>query len=128
MSKGRASSRLFGCSIDRAAVTVSISAADPATPCGFVGGQAPCIWGGYDYAKLIKKIQFIEAYNIGSSQAIIRSLKDAGRMGRDAGIFLRGWLRRQRPVLKDPFAVFSAPWFASRSICEGWRPVPNCNQ
>jgi hypothetical protein len=47
---------------------------DPATPCGFVGGQAPCIWGGYDYAKLLKKIQFIEAYNLGSAQAIIRSL------------------------------------------------------
>ncbi len=47
--------------------------ADPDTPCGFVGGQAPNMWGGYDYAKLMKKIQFIEAYNLGSSQAIIRS-------------------------------------------------------
>jgi hypothetical protein len=49
------------------------NSADPDTPCGFVGGQSPNIWGGYDYAKLIKKIQFIEAYNLGSSQAIIRS-------------------------------------------------------
>lgn len=48
--------------------------ADPDTPCGFVGGQGPGIWGGYDYAKLMKKTQFIEAYNIGSAQAIIRSL------------------------------------------------------
>ena len=47
--------------------------ADPDTPCGFVGGQSPNIWGGYDYAKLTKKIQFIEAYNLGSAQAIIRS-------------------------------------------------------
>jgi hypothetical protein len=31
------------------------------------------MWGGYDYAKLMKKVQFIEAYNLGSSQAIIRS-------------------------------------------------------
>lgn len=46
---------------------------DPQTPCGFVGGQSPNMWGGYDYAKLMKKIQFIEAYDIGSSQAIIRS-------------------------------------------------------
>lgn len=46
---------------------------DPETPCGFVGGQSPNIWGGYDYAKLMKKIQFIEAYDLGSSQAIIRS-------------------------------------------------------
>jgi hypothetical protein len=46
---------------------------DPETPCGFVGGQAPNIWGGYDYAKLAKAIQFIEAYDIGSAQAILRS-------------------------------------------------------
>ncbi len=49
------------------------NAADPATPCGFVGGQAPNTWGGYDYAKLSKKIQFIEAY-LGTAQSIIRSL------------------------------------------------------
>ena len=46
---------------------------DPATPCGIVGGQAPNAFGGYDYAKLTRKIQYIEAYNLGSSQAIIRS-------------------------------------------------------
>ncbi len=46
---------------------------DPATPCGFVGGQAPNAFGGYDYGRLMRKIQYIEAYNLGSSQAIIRS-------------------------------------------------------
>ncbi|AGA29612.1 beta-galactosidase trimerization domain-containing protein [Singulisphaera acidiphila] len=46
---------------------------DPTTPCGFVGGQSPSIWGGYDYAKLSKKIQFIEAYDLGSAQEILRS-------------------------------------------------------
>jgi len=46
---------------------------DPRTPCGIVGGQAPSAFGGYDYARLMRKIQFIEAYNLGSSQAIIRS-------------------------------------------------------
>ena len=46
---------------------------DPNTPCGIVGGQAPNAFGGYDYAKLMCKIQYIEAYNLGSSQAIIRS-------------------------------------------------------
>jgi len=46
---------------------------DPETPCGFVGGQAPSTWGGYDYAKLAKAIQFIEAYDLGSAQAILRS-------------------------------------------------------
>jgi hypothetical protein len=46
---------------------------DPATPCGWVGGQAPNAFGGYDYAKVMRKVQFLEAYNIGGSQAIIRS-------------------------------------------------------
>ena len=46
---------------------------DPATPCGFVGGQQPCAFGGYDYAKTMRKIQFIEAYDYGDSQAVVRS-------------------------------------------------------
>lgn len=46
---------------------------DPATPCGWVGGQQPSAFGGYDYAKVMRKVQYIEAYNIGDSQAIIRS-------------------------------------------------------
>lgn len=46
---------------------------DPATPCGWVGGQSPNAFGGYDYAKIMRKVQFLEAYNIGGSQAIIRS-------------------------------------------------------
>ncbi len=54
--------------------------ADPETPCGFVGGQCPNIWGGYDYAKLMKKVQFIEAYNLGSAQEIVRSLNPGNAM------------------------------------------------
>lgn len=48
----------------------------------------------------------------------IRSRRDALRMGRDWRAFLTGRLRRQRPLLKDPFALFSAPWFASRLACQ----------
>ncbi|HEX3998592.1 MAG TPA: beta-galactosidase trimerization domain-containing protein [Pirellulales bacterium] len=47
---------------------------DPATPCGFVGGQAPSAFGGYDYAKLMRKVQYLESYNAGDSQSIIRGL------------------------------------------------------
>ncbi len=47
---------------------------DPATPCGYVGGQSPNAFGGYDYAKVMRKIQFTEAYNAGNSQSVIRSL------------------------------------------------------
>lgn len=46
---------------------------DPATPCGFVGGQSPNAFGGYDYAKQMRKVQYLEAYNVGGSQAIVRS-------------------------------------------------------
>ena len=51
---------------------------DPQTRCGIVGAQNPSAFGGYDYAKLMRKIQYIEAYNIGSSQAIIRSFGSVG--------------------------------------------------
>jgi hypothetical protein len=47
----------------------------------------------------------------------VRSRKDLLRMGRDFSIFLRARLTRQRPLIKDPFAVFSAPWFAERLGC-----------
>jgi hypothetical protein len=48
----------------------------------------------------------------------LRSRKDALRMGRDFTIFLAGRLLRRRPLLKDPFAVFSAPWFFERLGCQ----------
>jgi hypothetical protein len=47
----------------------------------------------------------------------VRSSKDFLRMGRDFSIFLRGRLLGKRPLIKDPFAVFSAPWFADRLGC-----------
>ena len=47
---------------------------DPRTPCGFVGGQSPNAFGGYDYAKIMKKVQYIESYDLGRSNSIIRSL------------------------------------------------------
>lgn len=53
---------------------------DPATPCGYVGGQAPNAFGGYDYAKLMRKVQFLEAYNLASAQAIARSFNPGGAL------------------------------------------------
>lgn len=50
---------------------------DPDTPCGFVGGQGPSLWGGYDWAKLAKKVQFVEAYDMGSAPEIVRSFNPA---------------------------------------------------
>ncbi len=47
----------------------------------------------------------------------IKSRKDALRMGRDGWTFFLGRLRKKRPLLKDPFAVFSSTWFAARLHC-----------
>jgi hypothetical protein len=79
----------------------------------------------YTYICSENEAQFLPAiqetlrfrYHLLAEITSLRSFKDAGRMGRDVGIFLNGWLRRQRPLFKDPFAVFSAPWFASRLGC-----------
>jgi hypothetical protein len=48
----------------------------------------------------------------------IRSLNNLLHMGRDWSTFARGRLRRQRPLLKDPFALFSVPWFVERLNCQ----------
>ena len=45
-------------------------------------------------------------------------IKDLPRAARDAAGFLRGRLSRRRPLLKDPFALFSVPWFAEQLECQ----------
>jgi hypothetical protein len=47
----------------------------------------------------------------------LRSRRDFLRMLRDFGIFYLGSLQGRRALLKDPFAVFSAPWFEQRLNC-----------
>ena len=56
-------------------------------------------------------------YGLWRETRMLSSLKDVLRMGRDFSSFLRGRMLRQRPLIKDPFAVFSAPWFAERLGC-----------
>jgi hypothetical protein len=48
----------------------------------------------------------------------IHDPKDFLRMLRDGSNFISGRLMKKRPLLKDPFAVFSAPWFAERFGCQ----------
>jgi hypothetical protein len=48
----------------------------------------------------------------------LQSGKDVGRMIRDLSRFVGGWVRSARPLLKDPFAIFSAPWFAEVLGCQ----------
>jgi hypothetical protein len=56
-------------------------------------------------------------YHLISEIRSLRSRKDFLRMGRDSMIFFNGRLRGQRPLIKDPFAVFSTAWFAKRLNC-----------
>jgi len=53
-------------------------------------------------------------YHVRAELAALRSGRDVLRMARDAGIFTAGRLFRRRPLLKDPFAVFSLAWFVHR--------------
>ena len=56
-------------------------------------------------------------YHLWDEIRSLRSRKDVLRMGRDFFIFYNGLMRGQRLLLKDPFAVFSTPWFAERLNC-----------
>jgi hypothetical protein len=57
-------------------------------------------------------------YNLWDEIRSIRSRRDFLRMGRDFLVFYNGLMRGQRLLLKDPFAVFSTPWFARRLNCK----------
>ena len=57
-------------------------------------------------------------YHLFAELGSLRSQKDFMRMGRDLSIFANGKLRGQRALLKDPFAVFSTPWFAQKLNCK----------
>jgi hypothetical protein len=67
-------------------------------------------------AGFLQTIQF--RYHGWNELQSLRSVKDVGRMGRDWKNFLSGRIFHKRPLLKDPFAVFSAPWFHTRLGCQ----------
>ena len=56
-------------------------------------------------------------YHLWDEIRSIRTRRDFLRMGRDFLIFYNGSLRGQRVLIKDPFAVFSTPWFAQKLHC-----------
>jgi len=53
-------------------------------------------------------------YHLWAELRSLRSRRDLLRMGRDYLSFVRGRLAGARPLVKDPFAVLSAEWFARR--------------
>ncbi|MFH1823877.1 MAG: beta-galactosidase trimerization domain-containing protein [Candidatus Firestonebacteria bacterium] len=82
---------------------------DPTTPAGFVGGQCPCAYGGYDYSKLTKVVQWIEAYDIGDTNEILRSF----------------W-KKEKTHVQTWFSngdIYSASWFLWYYMVHGSRGV-----
>jgi len=82
---------------------------DPATPAGFVGGQSPNAFGGYDYRKLCGAVQWMEAYDIGGSNEILRSF----------------WTQK-RPHVQTYFSSKNPKldsWFLWYYLCHGNRGV-----
>jgi hypothetical protein len=82
---------------------------DPATPAGFVGGQSPNAFGGYDYRKLSGAVQWMEAYDIGGSNEILRSF----------------WSQK-RPHVQTYFSSKNPrldAWFLWYYLCHGNRGV-----
>jgi len=47
---------------------------DPETRCGFSGARVPAAYGGFNYVKIMPKVQFLGTYDTGWGMEIIRSL------------------------------------------------------
>ena len=80
----------------------------------------------YTYIDEVNEGEFLPAfketlafeYHAWAEIKSLRSIKDGLRMLRDWRIFIQGKLFDKRALLKDPFAVFSAPWFAQKLDCQ----------
>jgi len=83
--------------IFRAEVPHWFTYAGGAPPPGLAAGLRRTLGFRYSYAAELRRV---------------RSLRDAGRMGRDAARFAAHRARGARPLMKDPIAVLAAPWLA----------------
>jgi hypothetical protein len=79
--------------------------------------QYICEDNGNDYLPAFRNLLEFDYY-LWDEIRSLRSRKDFLRMGRDFLIFYNGLMRGQRALLKDPFAVFSTPWFAKNLDCK----------
>jgi Sulfotransferase family len=73
--------------------------------------QYVCEDNGNEYLPAFQELLEFD-YHLLDEIRSLRSRRDFLRMGRDFLIFYNGLMRGQRALLKDPFAVFSTPWFA----------------
>jgi len=79
--------------------------------------QYICEDNGNEYLPAFQELLEFD-YRLWDEMRSLRSRKDFLRMGRDFLIFYNGLMRGQRALLKDPFAVFSTPWFAKHLNCK----------
>lgn len=90
-----------------------------------LGVMAAPVRHWYQYITRENEAEFLPAfqktlalrYGLLAEIKSLRSRRDLLRMGRDLGIFLWGGVTRRPALLKDPFAVFSLPWFMERLDC-----------
>ncbi len=75
-----------------------------------------CAENEADYLPAMHKTLALR-YGLAAEIPTLRSWHDFLRMGRDLGIFWRGRMSAARPLLKDPFAIFSLEWFVRRLNC-----------
>ena len=81
---------------------------DPATPAGFVGGQQPSAYGGYDYALLSRAVQWMESSDLGGTNEILRSFSN----------------RPRRPQVQ----TFDARFAHNRNVWTLWNRLAHGNQ
>lgn len=79
--------------------------------------QYVCEDNGNEYLPAFQELLEFD-YHLLDEIRSLRSRRDFLRMGRDFLIFYNGLMRGQRALLKDPFAVFSTPWFAKNLNCK----------
>jgi hypothetical protein len=79
--------------------------------------QYVCEDNGNEYLPAFQELLEFD-YHLLDEIRSLRSRRDFLRMGRDFLIFYNGLMRGQRALFKDPFAVFSTPWFAKHLNCK----------
>lgn len=72
---------------------------------------------GADYLPAFDELLDFKYHTVREALSL-RSFKDFLRMGRDFHTFFNGSMRGQRVLIKDPFAVFSTPWFEKQLHCK----------
>lgn len=82
---------------------------DPTIPAGFVGGQQPSAYGGYDYALLCRAVQWMESSDLGGgTNEILRSF----------------WNRPRRVQVQ----TFDARWPHKMNVWVLWHRLAHGNQ